>query len=459
MKSLNVKQLMDIVGGTLVKGSTELEIHDATPYVEYIKQPNTLLFLLRKWRVKWDFLSKWERCVVVTDRVFDELLACDGCTIVQVDNDSEAFEKFINFYRGQFDIPVIAVTGTSGKSTTVGMISHVISKYRKVTHTRNSANGRTSHFMYLMDIDDSTEAAVFETAVGKPGDVTLACSYFKPQIGILTNIGTHHLDDCISQEGYIDAKGELLTSVQEGGLLIINADDELTQKLPIHQFNGRVITVSIEKDATFYASNIQYAENGMNFLLTYNKVTKSFFVPGYGKHQVYNALQSIAALHELGFGFNEISEALKTFKKLPLRLQIKRGLNNCILLDDSWNITTTSLKSALTTLNDISGGFKKVVLLGEIHRTGQNTREVIARYVDLFLNHGMDIADLITIGHTGSLIVHELKEHGFQGNLYTFSDIDGVYELLTNLLDDQTFFLLKVTIEDCPTFISSLISD
>lgn len=138
------------------------------------------MFLLRKWKVKWDLLYKCDPCVVVTDKIFIELLKFEWCTLIKVDNMENAYQKYINFYRNQFDIPVIAVTGTSGKSTIVGMIEHVLSKYLKTVATRNSANGRTSHFMYLMNMDDSTQAAVFETAVGKPGDITNACKYYKP---------------------------------------------------------------------------------------------------------------------------------------------------------------------------------------------------------------------------------------------------------------------------------------
>lgn len=459
MKSITVQQLLDIIGGKLIKGSIDLNIKDATSYIEYMKNPNTLVFLLRKWKVKWNLLYQCEPCVVVTDKIFIELLKFEGCTLIKVDNIETAYQKFIDFYRNQFNIPVIAVTGTSGKSTTVGMINHVLGEFLKVVSTRNSANGRTSHFMYLMNIDNSTQAAVFETAVGKPGDITSACKYYKPQIGIITNIGVHHIDECVSPEGYIHAKGEIITCLPHYGKLIINSDDELTKKLPINSFKGKIITVSVEQEATYRASNIQYGENGMNFTLTYNKETQDFYVPGFGQHQVYNALQCIAALSEFEIEFKQIREALRTFKKLPLRLQIKRGLNHCILLDDSWNVTTTSLKAALTTLNEVSKDKKKVVLLGEIHRTGQYTKEISEQYIDIFIKYGIDIDTLITIGNTGTLIINGLTKQGFKGNLYNFTNDQGIYKLLSEILNNQTVFLLKVTIEDYTNFINSLIID
>jgi UDP-N-acetylmuramoyl-tripeptide--D-alanyl-D-alanine ligase len=457
MKILTVRELLTIVGGNLITGNLDLEINNATPYVESMKKPNTLLFLLRKRKIKWDILYKYKPCVVITDKIFIELLKFEDCTLIKVDNDEEAYQKFINFYRNQFDIPIIAVTGTSGKSTTVGMIEHVLSKHLDVVATKNSANGRTSHFMYLMSIDNSTEAAVFEAAVGKPGDITNACKYYKPQIGVITNIGTHHIDECITQEGYINAKGELLSSLPNDGVLIINSDDEFTSKLPINQFKGRVVTVSTEHESTFTATNIQYTENGMSFDLTYNGECENFCVPGFGRHQVYNALQAIAAANELGINFKQIKEALKTFEKLPLRFQVKKGLNSCILLNDSWNVTTTSLKAALITQKELSKGRKQVVLLGEIHRTGQYTNEIAAQYVELFMKYGSDVDTLVTISNTGELIVNALKAHGFKGKLYNFQNEQGIIELLSEELDNDTIFLLKVTVEDNPDFINRLI--
>jgi UDP-N-acetylmuramoyl-tripeptide--D-alanyl-D-alanine ligase len=459
MKSLTVKQLIDIIGGKLIKGSNDLEIEDATPYIEYMKKPNTLLFLLRKWKVKWDLLYKCDPCVVVTDKIFIELLKFERCTLIKVDNIENAYQKYIDFYRNQFDIPVVAVTGTSGKSTTVGMIEYVLSKYLKTVATRNSANGRTGHFKYLMELDDSTEAAVFEAAVEKPGDVTNACKYYKPRIGIITNIGTYHLNGCGTQEGYINAKGEMLTSIKENGVLIINSDDELTKRLPLNQFNGKIITVGVKQEAAFRASDIRYEHDGMSFTLNYNKQAENFYVPGLGTHQVYNALQTIAALTEIGIGFQEIKETLKTYKKLPLRLELRKGLNNCTLLNDCWNVADTSLKAALIAMDGISQGRKKVVLLGELHQTGEYTEEIAAKFSELFMNYGRDINTLITVGSTAEMINAALVNRGFYGSLYAFPDVQGIYDLLLKILDEKTIFLVKIAFEDYLEFTESLIID
>ena len=103
------------------------------------------------------------------------------------------------------------------------MIKHILSADRKVTATSLTSNSRTANLQYLLSIEEETEAAIFETAVGSPGDVLNAGEYFKPTIGIITNIGAHHLNYCKTLEGYIEAKGEMLKIVNPTGVLIINS--------------------------------------------------------------------------------------------------------------------------------------------------------------------------------------------------------------------------------------------
>lgn len=153
----------------------------------------------------------------------------DGVTIVKVDDMTSAYWKFVEYYRSQFKIPIVAITGTAGKTTTKEMVKHILSSDYEVVATHLSNNSRTELLQNLLRISEMTNAAVFETAVGAPGDVLGAGRYFKPSIGVITNIGSHHLNYCKTQEGYIEAKAEMLQIVGKG-TLIINADDINTKK-------------------------------------------------------------------------------------------------------------------------------------------------------------------------------------------------------------------------------------
>ena len=199
-----IREMLSIVEGTLIKGLENSLIKDASQYTQMLR-PNMLFFLRSKWKVDWESIRNCENCTVVTDVLFEQFNSMEQCNVIKVDDIDTAFWKFINFYRDQFTIPVVAITGTCGKTTTVGMIQHILSTNHHVIGTINSANGRTGHMMYLLEMDESCDVAVLETAVGMPGDITYACKFFKPEIGVITNIGLDHLDKCKTVEAYINA--------------------------------------------------------------------------------------------------------------------------------------------------------------------------------------------------------------------------------------------------------------
>ncbi|HEX5564017.1 MAG TPA: Mur ligase family protein, partial [Sporosarcina sp.] len=244
MKPLTTAYIRKVISGKLIHGRDDLVIHHGAYRLKQVKHPHTLLFLQRK-IVRWDRLKPYYPIAIVTDRELAVSERNENLTIIKVENLQDSYWKFIDNYRASINIPIIAVTGTSGKTTTKEMIRHLLSISRNVAHTNSTNNSRTAHLTYLLGMDDTTEAAVFETAVGAPGDITNAAAYLKPTIGIITNIGEHHLNYCKTLEGYIAAKGEMCDALQPDGILIINADDRNTKKLELRNFTGKIIKVGI----------------------------------------------------------------------------------------------------------------------------------------------------------------------------------------------------------------------
>lgn len=440
MKQFILADIIKLLKGTLINGNDNFAINDVTRYLETMKRQNMMLFLKRK-RINWNIIRENVPCVVITDEVYEELKAIDGCSNVLVEDINKAYWKFVEYYRNIFQIPVIAVTGTSGKTTTKDMVKHILKHNFNVQGTNLSANGRTGHLFYLLGIDDTTDVAVFETAVGKPGDITYSYKYFKQMIGVITNIGIDHLNECKTVEGYIQAKAEMVQVVGENGILIINADDENSKKIGLEKFKGHIVYFGAENPCHFHASDIEYGVNGMNFVLNLNHMRYNIFVPGYGKHQVYNALAALATVHQLGIGIKEAAEQLKTFKNLPYHLQLHSGIGESLILDDTWNSNPTSLMAALQTLNDLANGRKKVAIIGTIGALGEKTTEVHKEVGAMIGN--MDIDILITVGSQAEIMAKKALENGLSGKTYVFSNIIGLFELLERTLDSNTILLIK----------------
>ena len=440
MKPLSVKHIRTTIAGDLIQGSDDMIVYYGAYRLKQVKKPNTVLFSKQK-IVKWERLKDYFPIVLVTHQSYSPNEKLENVTVIKVKDTEEAYWRFVNDYRSLFQIPVVAITGTSGKTTTKEMLCHILSVDKSVACTNSSNNSRTAHLHYLLSIDEDTEAAVFETAVGAPGDVHNAGKYFKPTIGIITNIGAHHLNYCKTLEGYIQAKGEMCEALEQKGVLIINADDQNSEKLNLNQYNGRIIKVGIHSSCDFKARDIQYCTNGMRFTVQYEQNEYPMFVPGIGEHQVYNALAALAAAHEMGIDFHEIAHQLKTFRNLNKHLQLFDGINGSTILDDTWSITTTSLEAALKVLNEVGQGKNKIAILGTITDLGSWGYIIHEQAGELIYQIGVDV--LITIGEHARIMADQAVYCGLNAPVYTFNNSILVFDLLKRITNENTIILIK----------------
>lgn len=440
MKPHTVGEIRAVISGDLIHGSDEVIIHYGAYRLKQIKNPNTILFTNKR-IIGWEKLEDFFPLVLATDRSYSQGELPDNLTVIQVDNFEEAYWKFVHYYRSQFQIPIVAITGTAGKTTTKEMIKHILSSNKKVTSTNLTNNSRTACLQYLLSIEEETEAAIFETAVGSPGDILKAGEYFKPTIGIITNIGAHHLNYCKTLEGYIQAKGEMVKIIDPMGVLIINAEDINTRQIDTTKFLGKIIKVGTHNSCDFRAFNIHYSQGGMNFSVQHEQANYQIFVPGLGEHQVYNALAAIAAVYEMGVSIPEAAFQIKTFKTFNKQLQVIEGINESIILDDTWSLTTTSLEAGLKVLNEIGETKKKIAVIGTITDLGSWGYIIHEQAGELIQQIGVDV--LITVGEHASIMADHAVKMGFSSPVYTFKNTILVYDLLNKIVDSNTIILIK----------------
>ena len=440
MKPLSVKHMRTILAGELIQGSDDVMIHNGAYRLDQVKKRHTIFFS-RKRIVDWGNLKKFFPLVLVTDQEISLKEDLKDLTVIKVEDTEMAYWHFVNFYRSQFDIPVIAVTGTAGKTTVKEMIKHILSFNNNVVATKNSKNTRTVHLQYLLSIDDQTEAAVFETAVGAPGDMEIAGAYFKPTIGIITNIGAHHLGLCKTLDSYIKEKGNMAKILDQNGILIINTDDVNIGKIDLKPFYGRIIKVGKDSSCHFRATDIQFQKDGMQFQLQHEEQRYSIFVPGLGEHQVYNALAALAAVHEIGVNLSEAADRLKTFKKFDRQLQVIEGINGSTLLDDTWSLTSTSLEAALKVLKEFGKDKKKIAVIGSIKGLGAWGSTIHKQAGEMIATHEVDI--LITIGILARIIADYAENSNLNLQVYSFEHTIPAYYLLKRLADEETIILVK----------------
>lgn len=447
MKSLLLNDIIHQINGRVLSGLDNFLIKKVMNLTKKDIKNNTLLFHRDRDSIMGKYWSENDFIAVVTDTPEQCTNLGDRITVIKVDDIEAAYWKFIDYYRNLFQIPVIGVTGTCGKTTTKEMIKQILEEDFNVEATWASMNSMSVNLRYLLDIDDETEMAVYEMPVCYPGYLQVACRYFQPQVRILLNIGVHHLADCDTPEAYMKAKAEMVDGLDsDHGILILNADDENIKKVVNITPFQNVIYFGKNEFSHFRAENIQYAEKGMNFNLKHNEQCYKVFIPGFGEHNVYNALAALAAVTSVGMDIETAIQRLVNFEHVEEHLEFKSGFNGCLVIDDTWNSSPLSMETGLQVLNDVSDQKFSIALLGYMPQLGEGVyaEQEYGKIGEKAVEYDLDL--LFVVGKEAEKIGQRALEKGMDKNKVFFCETGAeIFKILKPYLNDQTIVLLKIT--------------
>ncbi|WP_282139249.1 Mur ligase family protein [Rossellomorea aquimaris] len=447
MKRLQLKEVIEVVGGRLVHGSKDVVVKDAVIYhLHPIIQSHTMIFLDRRQPFNYEKIQHLEPFVIISDARNSRENYQEAFAVIEVENIRKAIFAFAEYYRSLFNIPVIAITGTDGKTTTKDMIVHILKKQYSVQSTVRSRNAPRKSFEYLMGIDEDTEVGVFETGLGAPGNLRYHCDIFQPTIGIITNIGIFHLDKCKTLENYVLAKGEIIEGLKNKGTLLVNGDDENIATLPLKDYKGKLVSFGKSAGTDLRATDIKMDSRQTKFTMTYDYKQYSVVLPCLGEHQAYNAMAAIGAVLNVGVDITNAILALQSFNVLEKHLQVKQGIKDSIIIDDSWSLTPGALKEALKVLQSIAYNRKKIVLIGDIGRLGDHTTKTHLEVGEMISEQNIDV--LITYGQNSKKVADRVEEKNTHIQVYSYLDIQDVYQKVISLLSPDSLCLFKCSNTD-----------
>lgn len=447
MKPLPLQEILGVINGEIIYGDGNFIVKDAmVSHLHRIKMRNTLIFLKKNEPFHVRKVIRYAPYIIVTDKSDDEIKDIEAEGIIRVQNTDDAFWAFTRYYRQLFDLPIVAVTGTCGKTTTKEILTHLLSSTHSIQSTIRSRNATRKSFQYLMGIDENTDAAVFETGLRGPGNLHYHCKVFQPTIGIITTIGMDHLDKCKTLDGYIKAKSEIVAGVRKDGTLILNSEDENTKKVSLSGFTGEIIYCGTSEGADYRASDIAYGRTGMSFTLHHKDKTYAMHIPGFGNHQIYNALFALAAAHKIGLSLRRAGLRMRTFKNIERHLQVEKGKKASTIIDDTWSTNPTSIAAAIDVLESLGNDRKNALLLGNIAYLGNQEMNVYHELGKLIASKKIDT--LIAVGKNTKYVAEQAKKDGFKGKVYTADSPDRVKKYVENLLDEKTTLLIKGSMMD-----------
>ncbi|WLR43127.1 YheC/YheD family protein [Bacillus carboniphilus] len=339
-------------------------------------------------------------------------------------------------------IPIIAITGSAGKTTTKAFIASILQTRWKTFSSKdywNTTEHTKKHAEQLRQ--ELYQAAVLEYGMAYKGVITEHCSIIQPNISVVTNIGLAHVGNFNSEvKNVAKAKSELIHGMKQDGVLFMNNDDENSRFLEIDRFKGKIYTVGIKKKADYRAHDVQYEEEGMSFKTILNEKEYKLFIPIFGEHHVYNALHAIAVADYLGFSPVEIISGLQ-FKKPPRRLTIYHCNKDITLIDDTVHSHPQGVKAAIDVLVNIAYE-RKIVILGQMRELG-DLRDQEYRKVGQYVAE-MKLDLLITYGFRTDMIGIGAKEANYPSTkIFHFKNKGQMHSFLEKELGNGDTVLVK----------------
>jgi UDP-N-acetylmuramoyl-tripeptide--D-alanyl-D-alanine ligase len=291
-------------------------------------------------------------------------------TVISVEDTLTALGDLARFWRARFSIPVVAVTGSSGKTTTKEMTAAILGREKHLLKNVGNLNNLVGLPLTLFQMNEAHEVAVLEMGTNRRGEIARLTEIAGPTVGVITNVGPAHLEGLKSLETIRKEKGDLFRVMNNRGTAVINLDDEALAPWA-EKWKGEKITFAIEADADVTASRIAHeGEKGTIFRLLMDGASREILLPVLGFHNVSNALAAAAASSAAGADFDAICQGLMAFKPVGGRMEVYRLKNGGTLIDDTYNANPASVAVALKTLQGLKGECRSTVILGDMLELG-----------------------------------------------------------------------------------------
>lgn len=356
-------------------------------------------------------------------------------TMILVPNALAALQRLAACCRERHPIPVVAVTGSVGKTTTKEIIAHVLGRHYQVLKSEGNQNTEIGVPMTLLRLDAAHQRGVLELAMYALGEIRELCRIAKPQIGVVTSVGSTHMERLGSIEAIAQAKAELPASLPRGGLAVLNGDDGRVRAMAAGT-QARVICYGLHPENELRAEDIEvHGLEGISFRLRRGMASAPVHLPMPGAHSAYAALAAAAVALEDGFAIEEVAEALG--QAVPLRLVPRPGLKGATVIDDTYNASPASTLAALDLLAHLPG--RRIAVLGDMLELGtfeeEGHRQVGRRAAQV-------VQCLMAVGERGRIIGQEAQSKGL-ATVHFAADNEEAIATIKGILGEGDVVLVK----------------
>ena len=337
------------------------------------------------------------RNFVVTDVPTDRAETYPDANFLKVSNTLKALQRLAERHRDEFDIPVVGITGSNGKTMVKEWLYQLLSPEMFVTRSPRSYNSQIGVPLSVWLMDEHTQVGVFEAGISKPGEMAALRAIIRPTIAVLTNLGTAHQENFSSMEAKCREK---LVLFHDARTVVYDADDAIVRRIVSEtDIQGETIAWSRrDKNAAFYVSEVK-KEDAMSVVsYIYKGVAGRYSLPFIDAASVSNSIICAVVALQLGLSRDALDRRMRLLEPVAMRLEVKEGQHGCTLINDSYNSDINSLDIALDFMNRRPDhkGRRHTLVLSDIYQSGKASRELYKEVSDLALKR--DVEKFIGIG-------------------------------------------------------------
>jgi UDP-N-acetylmuramoyl-tripeptide--D-alanyl-D-alanine ligase len=347
--------------------------------------------------------------------------------LIFVENSLKAFGDFAIYYRRRFSLPIIAISGSNGKTTTKEMTAAVLSKQFELLKSEKSYNNLIGIPLTLFGLLKTHEAMVMEFGINQPGEMERLCQIAPPSVGVITQISETHLEFLNSLEGVLEQKSKLISNLDPDDHAVLNNDDPSSKELR-KKTRANVITFSINGDGDLKAGGIR-SEGGVTRFQVNGEYP--FQISLLGEFNVKNALAALAVGRIFQIQFDQASDALRSFSTPPMRMEVL-SMGGITLIDDSYNANPASMREAFKVLSEIKGR-RKIAIIGDMLELGERGPECHLKVGEAAANLGINL--LITSGPLSRKTVDGARSSGLK-EAYFFEEMDKFLDFLNTTISE-----------------------
>lgn len=376
-------------------------------------------------------------CILNDNISLDEEFLKDyqDCFIVLTKDTIKCIQDLATYKRSLYNIPVIGITGSVGKTSTKDIIASVLEKKYKVLKTEGNYNNHLGVPLTILRLQDE-DCLVVEMGMNHLGEISVLSRIARPTVCVITNVGTAHIGYLGSRENILKAKLEILEGMNKSGILFINNDNDLLHDYYLKNAKTiNMVTYGIYNASNYIANDIKSDENSSSFTCNIDGEDYNFTINTPGSHFILNALCAISVGKYFNIEISKIKEGIANFNLTKKRLEVEKK-NGITIIKDFYNANLDSMTSAINYLGSLKG--RKIAMLGDMLELGEFSLNLHQKVGKVLEDNNIDI--VITVGDYSKFIKDEYSKE-----IYSFDTNKEAISKLKNILKENDCLLIKAS--------------